>query len=79
MTTVRIDIPDDQAATLKAKAAAQGLSLEEWFRALAAQGVRPRRGHHTLAELMQQCDSQAELSSEDREWIEASSFGREVL
>ena len=35
MTTVKIDLPDDQAAALRAKAAAQGLSLEEWFRALA--------------------------------------------
>ena len=37
MTTVKIDLPDDQAAALKAKAAAQGLSLEEWFRVLAEQ------------------------------------------
>ena len=35
MTTVKIDLPDDQAALLRAKAAAEGLSLEEWFRALA--------------------------------------------
>ena len=33
MTT--IEIPDDQAAALKAKAAAQGLSLGDWFRKLA--------------------------------------------
>ena len=37
MTTVYIGIPNDQAAALRAKAAAQGLSLEEWFRALAEQ------------------------------------------
>ena len=37
MTTVKIDLPDDQAAALQAKAAAQGLSLEEWFRVLAQQ------------------------------------------
>jgi hypothetical protein len=37
MTTVKIDLPDDQAAALSAKAAAQGLSLEEWFRVLAEQ------------------------------------------
>jgi hypothetical protein len=30
-----IEIPDQQAAALKAKAAAQGLSLEDWFRKLA--------------------------------------------
>jgi hypothetical protein len=35
MTTVRIEIPDDQAAALRAKAAAQGLSLEDWFRKMA--------------------------------------------
>ncbi|MGH9627602.1 MAG: FitA-like ribbon-helix-helix domain-containing protein [Bryobacteraceae bacterium] len=31
MTTVKIDIPDDQAAALKAKATAQGLTLEAWI------------------------------------------------
>lgn len=39
MTTVRIDLPDDQAAALKAKAATQGLSLEGWFQKLARQEV----------------------------------------
>lgn len=29
-----IEIPDDQAAALKAQAAAQGLSLEAWFKQL---------------------------------------------
>lgn len=79
MTTVRIDLPDDQVATLKAKAAAQGLSLEEWFRALATSEVRPRKGRYSLTELVQQCDPQGELSSEDREWMEAPSVGREAL
>jgi hypothetical protein len=37
MTTVKIDLSDDQAAALRAKAAAQGLSLEEWLRTLAEQ------------------------------------------
>ena len=31
MTTVKIDIPDDRAAALKAKATAQGLTLEDWI------------------------------------------------
>ncbi len=30
-----IELPDDQAAALTAKAAAQGLSLEDWFKSLA--------------------------------------------
>ncbi len=34
-----IEIPDDQAAALKAKAAAQGLSLESWFKKLAEAGA----------------------------------------
>ena len=37
MTTVRIDIPDDQAAALEAKAAADGLSLEGWLQKVARQ------------------------------------------
>ena len=44
-----IEIPDDQAAALKARAAADGLSLEAWLKRLAAgeetppasQAVRP--------------------------------------
>lgn len=34
-----IEIPDDQAAALEAKAAAQGLSLEGWLTRLAEPGV----------------------------------------
>ena len=30
-----IELPDEQAEALKAKAAAQGLSLEDWFKSLA--------------------------------------------
>ena len=37
MTTVRIDLSDEQAAALKAKAAARGLSLEGWFQMIASQ------------------------------------------
>jgi len=37
-----IEIPDDQAAALKAKAAAEGLSLEAWFRKLAEEESGPR-------------------------------------
>jgi hypothetical protein len=35
-----IEIPDDQAAALKAKAAAQGLTLEAWLGKLAEEEVR---------------------------------------
>lgn len=39
MTTIKIDLPDQQAAALAARAAAQGLSLESWFQRLAATGA----------------------------------------
>ena len=33
--TLTIDLPDEQAAAFQAKAAAAGLSLEDWFKKLA--------------------------------------------
>jgi hypothetical protein len=44
--TVLIELPDEEAATLKAKADAEGLSLAEWIRKLAEQAptnIKPRR------------------------------------
>jgi hypothetical protein len=38
-----IELPDDQAAALKAKAAAQGLTLEAWFKKLAEPKRRPAK------------------------------------
>ena len=35
-----IQLPDEQAAALKAKAAAQGFSLEGWFKKLAEEEMR---------------------------------------
>jgi hypothetical protein len=37
-----IELPDEQAEALKAKAAAQGLTLEAWLEALAAGNAQPR-------------------------------------
>ena len=37
-----IQIPDEQAAALKAKVAAKGLTLEAWFRKLAEEGDAAR-------------------------------------
>ena len=79
MTIIKIELPDDQAAALKAQAAAEGLSLEDWFRRHADQGIRPRKGRYTLAELVAQCDPNAPLSAEDREWIDSPAIGREAL
>ena len=79
MTTIKIDIPDDQAAALRKKAAAEGITLEDWFRRRADQEVRPRKGRYTLSELVAQCDPEAPVSVEDREWLDSPPFGREAL
>jgi hypothetical protein len=39
-----IEIPDEQAAALRAKAAASGLSLEDWLGQLAGSEEKPRIG-----------------------------------
>jgi hypothetical protein len=46
MTTIKIDLPDDQAAALRAQAASQGLSLEEWLRTLAEQSAASLERQH---------------------------------
>jgi antitoxin component of MazEF toxin-antitoxin module len=78
-----IQLPDEQAAALKARAAAQGLTLEAWFEKLSgipesASQLSPRRYRYSLAELMAQCDASAPLSAEDRAWIDAPAVGREA-
>ena len=75
--------PDDQAAALKAKAAAQGLTLEAWLEKLAAVEtpagqVRSRKGRYKLSQLLAQCDVNAPLSAEDRAWLDAPAVGREA-
>lgn len=54
MTTVTIELADEQAAALAAKATAQGLTLEGWFQQLARQEaplqtkLRPKRSAYGL-------------------------------
>src|SRR5271165_4714688 len=79
-----IQLPDEQAAALAAKAAAQGLTLADWLAKLAATETpvgpaRPRKGRYSLAELMAECDSNAALTAEDRAWLDAPAVGREAL
>jgi hypothetical protein len=80
--TVRIELSDEQAASLKAKAEAQGLTIEDWFQKLAAMdtpsGTRSHKGRYSLSELLQQCDLDAPLSAEDRAWLDAPPVGREA-
>jgi len=79
-----IELSDEQAAALTAKAAAQGLTLEAWLQRLAAGEpsagrVPPRKGRYSLSELMEQCDINAPLSAEDRAWLDTPAIGREAL
>jgi len=78
-----IELSDEQAAALKAKAAAQGLTLEAWLQRLAAietpiRQVRRKASRYSLSELMAQCDVNAPLSAEDRAWLDAPAVGREA-
>ena len=42
--------------------------------------VEPQpRPHYSLGELLAQCDASAELSAEDREWLDAKPVGDELL
>ena len=59
-----IELPDDEAAALKTRAAAQGLTLEAWFEKLSGVAVPtsqpgPRKSRYSLAELMAQCDAKS--------------------
>ncbi len=74
---MRIEVPDDVGEALRARAAAQGLSLEKWFQKLAEQ--KPSKPSYTLSELIQQCETQAPLSDEDRAWMDTPPVGREAL
>jgi hypothetical protein len=47
-----IELPDDQAAALKAKAAAQGLTLEDWFQRLAAEVSAAPGGVQSAADIV---------------------------
>lgn len=52
-----IELPDEQAAALRAKAAAQGLTLEAWFMKLAAEveviGKPPRTPQEAAAHILE--------------------------
>lgn len=75
-----IQIPDDQAAALEAKAAAQGLTLEAWLRRLAGlEASVLYKGRYNIADLIAQCDLTAPLSEEDKAWLNASDVGREAV
>jgi antitoxin component of MazEF toxin-antitoxin module len=74
-----IELSDEQAAALKEKAAAQGLSLEAWLKKLAAADKPVRKVRYSLSELVAHCDPNAPLSVEDRAWLDDPAVGREVI
>ncbi len=37
------------------------------------------RPHYTMDELLAQCDASAELTAEDRQWLDEKAVGRELL
>jgi len=47
-----IELSDEQAAALKAKAASQGLSLEAWLQQLAEQGRPASLPHRHIADVI---------------------------
>ena len=60
--TLLIELPDDQAAALKAKAAAEGLSLAEWIQQLAEQPPVGQEPHRHIAEVF--CENMQDVPPE---------------
>ena len=50
--TLTVTLSDEQAATLQAKAAAHGLSLEEWLQKLAQEESPAIRPHRHIADVI---------------------------
>lgn len=74
-----IELPDQQAEVLKARVAAEGLTLDAWVRKqLGVEPVVGRPRKYNLADLVARCDPNAPLSDEDRAWLDAPSVGREA-
>lgn len=73
MTTIKIDLPDQQITALTAKAAAQGLTLEAWFQKVAAQEVPSASIAH-----LQKTDSQ-EWARQFDAWVDSHDPNLPVL
>jgi hypothetical protein len=57
-----IELPDEQAAALKAKAAAEGLSLAEWIQQLAEPAQPTNLPHRHIAEVI--CENMKDVPPE---------------
>ena len=76
-----IQLPDERAAALAAKAASQRLILQAGLEKLAQPDMPtgPRKRGYKLAELIAKCDLDAALSIEDHGWMNLALTGREAL
>jgi len=75
MTTLHVNLSDDRAATIAAKAEAQGMTLADWRVGKLAAEAPIRKPHYRLSELMQECDVEAFPSEEDHAWLCSGSAG----
>jgi nitrate reductase assembly molybdenum cofactor insertion protein NarJ len=57
-----IELPDEQAAVLKARAAAEGLSLVEWIQQLAEQAQPTSRPYRHIADAI--CENMKDVPPE---------------
>jgi hypothetical protein len=57
-----IELPDEQAAALKAKAEAEGLTLEEWIQQLAEQAQAASQPRRHIADVI--CEIMANVPPE---------------
>ena len=68
-----IEVPDDQAAALRAKAAAQGLSLQAWLGKLAREEaetrVKPKKSAYGLLAKYGPAPSAEEIDENRREML----------
>jgi len=60
--TLLIELPDDQAAALQAKAAAEGLSLAEWIGQMAEQAPTTSVPHRHIADVI--CENMEDVPPE---------------
>ena len=70
---VTIELSDENAAALKAQAAAQGMTVERWVQAIAEQHVQP----HSIAHL--QKTNPKEWARQFRAWADSHDPNMPVL
>jgi antitoxin ChpS len=74
--SIMLAVPPAVLDLLHLKAGARvGLQIEKG-RLIVEPQERP---HYTLEELLAQCDASAEHTAEDREWLDASPVGSELI